>query len=297
MKKVLFPALIILFLAAACKGPVTTDSRRVVTVSIPPFRYFIEAIADSDFVVNVMLPPGADHHSWEPLPRQITALAGSEAFFIDGYLGFENAWLGRFKEVNTTMKISNLSDGVSLILPITEHQGIGNEHEGHAHEEGIDPHYWLSPKEAPIIAANVNSVLKALNPSQSKRYDLNYSRLLDKIAYVDTVVRHNLKEISSPAFMIFHPALAYMARDYGLEQISFEDEGKMPSPARMKELVDFTREKRMKIIFVQAEYDIKSAGVIAAETGTKLVVINPMNTEWDKCVIEISNALSGKTKD
>src|SRR5512145_999297 len=105
MKKVLFPALVVLFLTAACKGPFPTDNRPVVTVSIPPFRYFIEAIADSDFVVNVMLPPGADHHSWEPLPRQIMALAGSDAFFIDGYLGFENAWLGRFKEVNPTMKI------------------------------------------------------------------------------------------------------------------------------------------------------------------------------------------------
>jgi len=297
MKKVFFPVLFLLLFTAACKGPVTTHSKRVVTVSIPPFSYFIEAIADSDFVVNVMLPPGADHHSWEPLPRQIMALAGSEAFFVDGYLGFENAWLGRFKEVNPTMKISNLSDGISLIEPDIEQKGIGDEHDIHGHDEGVDPHYWLSPKEATVIAANVNSILKALNPSQSKRYDLNYSRLLEKIAFVDSVVRSNLKEISSPAFMIFHPALTYIARDYGLEQISFEDEGKMPSPARMKELVDFTREKGMKIIFVQAEYDIKSAGVIASETGTKLVVINPMNPEWDKCVIEISNALAGKTKD
>lgn len=297
MKKVFFPVLFLLLFAAACKGPITTHSKRVVTVSIPPFSYFIEAIADSDFVVNVMLPPGADHHSWEPLPRQIMALAGSEAFFVDGYLGFENAWLGRFKEVNPTMKISNLSDGISLIEPNIEQKGIGDEHDRHGHDEGVDPHYWLSPKEATVIAANVNNILKALNPSQSKRYDLNYSRLLEKIAFVDSVVKSNLREISSPAFMIFHPALTYIARDYGLEQISFEDEGKMPSPARMKELVDFTREKGMKVIFVQAEYDIKSAGVIAAETGTKLVVINPMNPEWDKCVIEISNALAGKAKD
>jgi len=297
MKKVIFPVLVLLFFAAACNGPAVADSKRVVTVSIPPFRYFIEAIADSDFIVNVMLPPGADHHSWEPLPRQITALAGSEVFFIDGYLGFENAWLGRFKEVNPSMRISNLSDGISLIEPNIDQKGIGDEHDGHGHDEGVDPHYWLSPKEATVIAANVNNTLKALNPSQSKRYDLNCSSLLEKIAFVDTVVRRNIKEISSPAFMIFHPALTYLARDYGLEQISFEDEGKMPSPARMKELIDFTREKGMKIIFVQAEYDIKSAGVIAAETGTKLVVINPMNPEWDNCVIEISNALAGKTKD
>ena len=46
--------------------------------------------------------------------------------------------------------------------------------------------------------------------------------------------------------MIYHPALEYMAHDYGLEQISFEDEGKSPSPARMKELIDIARDKGIK---------------------------------------------------
>ena len=78
--------------------------------------------------------------------------------------------------------------------------------------------------------------------------------------------------------------------------MSFEDEGKMPSPARMKELVDLTREKGMKIILIQAEYDVKSAGVLASETGARLVVINPMSPEWDKCIIEISDALADKVK-
>ncbi len=73
------------------------DGGRVITVSIPPFAYFVEAVAGDDFKVNVMLPPGADHHIWEPLPAQINALAGSEAFIINGQLGFEQAWMGRFQ--------------------------------------------------------------------------------------------------------------------------------------------------------------------------------------------------------
>ncbi len=292
MKKILLPVLLFVFLVSSCHSPGAANSERVITVSIPPFKYFVEAIADSDFTVNVMLPPGADHHSWEPLPRQITALAGSEAFFINGHLGFEFSWMQRFREVNPRMKIADLSKGITLIEP-----PAGEIHKGHGHEdEGTDPHYWTSPKEAYIIAANVRDLLKELNPGQDQRYDLNYSKLIEKIALVDTIVTHNLKEMSSAAFMIFHPALAYMARDYGLEQISFEDEGKMPSPARMKDLVDLTRLKNMKVILVQAEYDIKSAGVLSDETGARLIVINPMNPEWDKAVIDISEALAGKSE-
>ncbi|HPT12406.1 MAG TPA: zinc ABC transporter substrate-binding protein, partial [Bacteroidales bacterium] len=243
MKKIpcLFAALILV--VASCSGPGNKTKDRVITVSIPPFKYFVEAIADSDFVVNVMLPPGADHHSWEPLPGQITALAGSEAFLTDGFLGFEYSWMDRFKEVNPSMKISDLARGIDLMRP-TE----GDHHDDHVMgEEGTDPHYWMSPKEAYVIAANVRDVLAGLNPSRSSFYEANYMKLAARIAATDTIVTHNLKNLPSRSFMIFHPALSYLARDYNLEQVSFENEGKMPSPARMKELVDMTKEKGMRV--------------------------------------------------
>jgi zinc transport system substrate-binding protein len=288
MRKLLSWLLPVIFIVFSCNGTGHVSKERVITVSIPPFKYFVEAIADSDFVVNVMLPPGADHHSWEPLPRQITALAGSVAFLTDGYLGFEYAWLERFKEVNPSMKISNLSNGINLMKPAE-----GEHHDRHDNgEEGVDPHYWMSPKAAYFIAANVRGVLKELNPSEARRYDANYKHLIERIASTDTIVSRNLKNLPSRSFMIFHPALSYMARDYDLEQISFENEGKMPSPARMKELIDMTRSRGMKVILVQAEYDIKSAKVLADETGAKLIVINPMNPDWEKSVISISEALT-----
>lgn len=288
MKKSVLWLYAMMLLLASCGSPGNKQGDRVITVSIPPFRYFVEAVADSDFTVNVMLPPGADHHSWEPLPRQITALAGSEAFIINGRLGFEYAWMDRFTEINPGMKITDLSAGISLIEPEVE-----AGHEGHGHEdEGVDPHYWVSPKEAYIMAATVRDLVIALNPSAAERYALNYDRLIAGITEVDSVVTGLLADAPSKTFMIFHPALAYLARDYGLEQISFEDEGKSPSPARMKELIDLTREKGIKVIFIQAEYDLKSARVIAEETGATLITIDPMNPEWGKAVVDIAKAIS-----
>ena len=102
-------------LVASCGSPSVKDGGKVITVSIPPFAYFVEAVAGDDFKVNIMLPPGADHHIWEPLPAQINALAGSEAFIINGQLGFEQAWMGRFMEINPDMKILDLSRNIDLI--------------------------------------------------------------------------------------------------------------------------------------------------------------------------------------
>lgn len=285
MKKKLIWLVFTALVVSSCGTPGGRSGERTITVSIPPFRYFVEAVADTDFVVNVMLPPGADHHSWEPLPKQITALAGSEAFVINGKLGFELAWMRRFREVNPTMKIADLSQVIELIEPVGE-----EGHEGHGHE-GADPHYWLSPKEAYKIAAAVRDLVTELNPAGADRYAVNYDELIAEIARADSIVSSLLRGAPSKTFMIFHPALTYMARDYGLEQISFEDEGKSPSPARMKELVDLTRERGIKIIFIQAEYDLKGAQVLAEETGATLVVIDPMNPEWGKAVVDIAKEL------
>ena len=77
---------------------------RIITVSIAPFKYFVEEIADSDFRVNIMVPPGSDPHVYEPFPDQINKLRKSEAYISNGYLGFEMTWLERFYETNNTMK-------------------------------------------------------------------------------------------------------------------------------------------------------------------------------------------------
>ncbi len=289
MRKSLFLVFFISLFLSGCNSAVTKDQMKVVTVSIPPYKYFVEAIADSDFVVNVMLPPGADHHTWEPSPRQISSLAASDMLFINGHLGFELAWIDRFREVNQKMKVIDLSEGIQLIEPSEEDE----DHHGHSHE-GADPHYWLSPREAGLMASTIADELMKLNPSATERYKLNFVKLKERIAAVDSIVNENCSKAESKSFMIFHPALSYLARDYGLEQISFEDEGKMPSPARLKELIDMTRSKGMKTVFVQKEYDIRSAKVLASETGTRLVIIDPMNPEWDKSVIEISKSLTGE---
>jgi zinc transport system substrate-binding protein len=95
-------------------GVLREAGERVITVTIPPFAWFVEQIGGDDFSVNVLLPPGADHHIWEPLPAQINALSGSEAFIMNGQLGFEHAWMDRFRQVNPGMKVMDLSRNIEL---------------------------------------------------------------------------------------------------------------------------------------------------------------------------------------
>ncbi len=192
------------------------------------------------------------------------------------------------------MKILDLSANIDLIeLSGTDEEDHQDGHEGH-HHGGPDPHYWMSPLSAYVIAEDVKSFLTGLNPASAQKYEAGLKALQEKITQVDSTLREGLSEAGSATFMIYHPALEYMAHDYGLEQISFEDEGKSPSPARMKELIDIARDKGISVIFIQAEYDLRNAESLADETGARLVVINPMNRDWPAAVLEVGKAIDNR---
>jgi zinc transport system substrate-binding protein len=281
MRKILFflvPVLII-----SCGRNDRDQGNKIITVSIAPFKYFVEEIAGNDFTVNIMVPAGADPHTYEPFPEQINKLRKSVGYISNGYLGFEMNWLDRFYETNRTMKKLSLSDGISPLASEHHHEG--------GHLEGADPHYWVSPNCAKVIAGSVEKFLIGLNPLQRQKYETNYQILLSKIQDVDTRARELLSNTASKGFMIYHPNLAYIARDYGLEEIPVEFEGKEPTPMRMKELIDRARKDNMKTIFVQVEYDTKNARAIAGEIGGKIILIDPLSENWQKSTMDIINAL------
>ena len=124
-----------------------------------------------------------------------------------------------------------------------------------------------------------------------EKYEKNYWSLILKIQETDNKARELFMGIKGSSFMIYHPNLAYLARDYNLKEISVEYEGKEPSPSRMKELIDLGRKDRIKTIFVQREFDSKNAKVIAREIGAEIQIIDPLSGDWYKATNDIIEAL------
>jgi zinc transport system substrate-binding protein len=262
-----------LFLALilSCGRRNETDSK-IISVSIAPFKYFVEEIAGKNFEVNVMVPAGSNPHIYEPYPDQINKLRQSVAYISNGYLGFEMTWLERFYELNRNMKKLSLGDCIDPIKP--EHQ-----HEGD-HSESADPHYWVSPLCAMKISSSVREFLVELDPSNREQYDENYKILLEKIKEVDAMAKDLSLSKGKRVFMIYHPNLGYLARDYGLEELSVENEGKEPTPSRLMELIDRAKKDKIKVIMVQREYDTKNARAVADEAGARVIVIDPLSEDW-----------------
>jgi zinc transport system substrate-binding protein len=267
----------------SCGRGGSNSSEKIITVSIAPFKYFVEEIGGSDFRVNVMVPAGADPHIYEPFPEQIIELRKSIAYISNGYLGFEMNWLDRFYEINSTMKRLSLGDKIDPL-------GSSHLHEG-GHVEAADPHYWVSPQSALIIASSVKSFLCGLNPAENNKYETNYEALVLKIKEVDAKAIRLFSGMTNRSFMIYHPNLAYLARDYNLEEIPVEYEGKEPPPSRIRELIDRARRDKIKVIFVQREYDTKNAKAIAGEIGARIEIIDPLSEDWQREITDIIDAV------
>ena len=282
MKKLIY--ILTLFICCACGNTAQKNDKPIITVTLEPLRYFTKSIAGDHFDVVSMVPKGSSPESYDPTPQQLVNLSQSQAYLRIGYIGFEQTWMKKLEANNPDMKVFDTSKGVNLI------REEGHWHGDHFHEGGIEPHIWNSAHNASVIADNIYTALCELDATHEADYKHRLDSLKQIFAQTDANIRLLLENADS-TFLIYHPALSYFARDYGLTQISIEEGGKEPSPAQLKALIETCRKKNAHTIFVQQEFDQRNAQLIADELGINIVSINPLSYDWVEEMIRVAKAL------
>jgi zinc transport system substrate-binding protein len=280
--------ILIAVLLAGCKNNENQNEKIRIAVSILPQEYFVSKIAGDLFEINVLIPPGASPATYEPTPAQLASLSKTDLYLRLGHTGFEMAWMEKLASTNDNMTIVDLSQGIDLIIEDVMH---GHDHDHGHHAGGVDPHIWLSPKNVKVIARNIHQVLTSGYPEHSETFSSNLEGFLHDLDTLDQHISHELSGLQSKSFFTYHPSLSYFARDYNLDQHPMELGGKTPSSAHMKKLIDTAKEKRIRVIFLQMQYDQKNAEVLAKETGAEIVQINPLALEWHDQMIFITEKL------
>lgn len=276
---------------SACQGK-KEGGTRMISVTIEPQRYFVEKIAGDLFQVYCVTPAGQSPETYDPTPQQMVQISRSQAYFRIGEIGFEQAWMKNLQSQNPDMRVFDLSEGMELIKNQEE------EHEGeeahHHHHGSVDPHIWTSISGAKVIAQNACQALIKLDPENQETYQAGYQRLIGEIDSTAVEMKRLLQPLAGSAFIIYHPTLTYFAREFGLQQLCIELDGKEPSPAQLKRLIETAAQSKAKVVFVQQEFDQKNAELIAKETGCRLVKINPLSYNWHDEMIRLATILAGK---
>lgn len=259
-----------------CGSRQKRDHKSVVTVTIAPYKYFVEALAGDKVEVEVLVPQGSNPETYEPTARQMMQLSESALYIRVGNLGFERSWMQRIRDNAPSLTIVNSSVG------ITPRQSD----DGHS-----DPHVWMSVANARIIATNICNALVSAFPKDSTCFKERFAAFSAQLNSLDLTITNNVKKARSRSFLIYHPMLTYLAADYGLTQMSLEQEGSEPSAAGLKEIVKKAKQERVQVILVQQEFNNRNVEVVAKSLGIATRAINPLGYDWQQNMIHISESL------
>ena len=296
-----FLVLVGLLLLVACGGK-RQRAERMISVTIEPQRYFAERIAGEHFAIHCVVPAGQSPETYDPTPQQMVQIGQSEAYLRIGSIGFELAWMNAIADNNPQLQIFDLSEGMHLLqgeeaeeeehAHAHAHGAEAEEGHHHHHHGGMDPHIWSSISGARVVAQNTLKALQTLDPANADTYTANYQQVVALIDSTEAVVSTLLKPLAHRSFIIYHPALTYLAAEYDMQQLCIEMDGKEPSPAQLKALMETAQAHHTKVVFVQQEFDQKNAELIAKETGCQLTPINPLAYDWSREMIRIAKALA-----
>ncbi|MFO7816467.1 MAG: metal ABC transporter solute-binding protein, Zn/Mn family [Thermodesulfobacteriota bacterium] len=253
--------------------------------SILPQKHFINKIGGDHVETKVMVKPGASPATYEPTPTQMVSLTEAEVYFAIG-VPFEDSWLPKIDEVNPKMKVVNTQEGIA------KHTILGNTESSREKKGILDPHIWLAPSLVRIQARNIRNGLIEADPENKNDYVRNYASFVREINKVDEKLLDLFCE--NPGrnhFMVFHPSWGYLARSYGLIQVTIEVEGKKPGPRQLSALVQKARELKLNTVFVQPQFSAKSAKVIADAINGQVVKIDPLAENWAENLIEAAQKI------
>jgi zinc transport system substrate-binding protein len=271
-----------------------------VFASVAPIQTLIKKIGGQQVDARAMVRPGFNPHTYDPTPRQISALAGAVLYVRIG-VPFENAWMARIRSANPKMQVLDVREGIRLRTPEAHgrdepgHDAEAphddhdthedhDEHEPQAaednHDHEQDPHVWTDPSLAMRMANRIRDKLSELDPAHAAEFACNHDALVAELDALDRELHAMLDLLPNRKFMVFHPAWGYFADRYGLIQVPIEREGKEPGARALAALIDQAKQDGIKVVFVQPQFDKRRARQVAQAIGGVVIAVDPLAADY-----------------
>lgn len=278
---IIFLLLIFLIPAGCAKKEESTDNIKIIATLFPQYD-FVREIGKDKVQVKLLLPPGADSHSYEPTPKEIMEIADSDIFVYTG--NNMEPWVSKILSgiSEDKLNILDVSEGVSLIL---------DEHKEHSN--GVDPHIWSSPVNAIKMCENIVNNLIITDEKNKDFYLENFENYKKKLEKLDMDFR-NAVENGKRKKIVFGGkfALNYFVKEYGISVISaYENcqDNSEPGARQMADIVNVINKENIPVIYFEELSDPKVAKTISEETGVEMLLFHSCHN------LSKEDFLSGKT--
>lgn len=252
------------------------EDKLKVYASIYPMYDFAKNIGKDKIELHLMIPPGAQPHNWEPTAKLMAKLENADVFIYNGIM--MEPWAEKLLNTidNKNLIVVKASENVEL-LKIQEHDIHEYDEEKNHHGE-YDPHIWLDPIKAMKQAENIKNAFIKADYKNKDFYEKNYKEFAEKLKALDEKFKRELSKVKNREIVVSHAAFGYMANRYGLIQIPIRglNPEEEPSAAKLSEIADIMKDKKIKYIYFETLTSPKLAEVLAQEVGAKVAVLNPI---------------------
>jgi zinc transport system substrate-binding protein len=264
----------------------------LVVTSIAPHAALIESLGGDRVTVTTLVPPGADPHTFEPLPSDMRTMSRARVYFTAG-LPFEDAWLERISGSCPGLTVVSLQAGLPLV-PLEAHGE-------HSHDEPggieVDPHTWLSPELVSRQVGIIDSVLVMLDPSARSFFTELGNGAEEELDSLQTRLHAILDPLPQRSFLVLHPSYGYFADEFGLEQIAIEVDGSEPTPSEMAAITELARDRGLGFVIASPQFSTRTAEAMSAELGIPVLVHDPLRGDWMAGLEDLASIIAGEPLD
>lgn len=245
----------------------------LVITSIFPLKEFAQAVGGERVNVTLLLPPGAEPHTWEPKPSDVVGLSKADIFI---YIGAQmEPWVNGVLKAVDNPKVQVIEASQGLLLLGTEQ--AKNHPPKEVARGGFDPHIWLNFEYDQKIVDTIVKVLSKKDPDGSEYYQRNGGAYKQRLRELDLNYKNGLSNCGSREFVLGgHAAFAYLAQKYGLKQVALYgiSPNSEPTPQKMAEVIEMAKKYRVQAIYFEELVSDKLAKAIAKEVRAKTLVLN-----------------------
>ncbi|MGV1004611.1 MAG: metal ABC transporter substrate-binding protein [Candidatus Nanopelagicales bacterium] len=260
-------------LLAGCAGGVdkaTADSKVKVVAAVYPLTFLAEQVGGASVEVTTLTPPGVEPHDLELSATQVIALKEADLILsVPGMAAIDQA-----VAQNNPDAVVDLTAGLDLLPLPGESQASAGEY---------DPHVWLDPANMSLMGQTVGAAIGKADPSAEPAVARGIAALTKEMKQLDADYSAGTKTCRSRDLIVTHDAFGYLARaydfvQYGLTGISPESE---PSPARLAEIAKLVEQGGITTIYFEVLVSPRVAETVAAETGAKTAILDPIEGNTD----------------
>jgi zinc transport system substrate-binding protein len=179
-------------------------------------------------------------------------------------------------------RVVTLSALPGLTLFANRSGGVHDAH-GHGEEEAgsYDPHIWLSPHNAKLMAGAIAEALVALDPDNAETYQNNARHLREGIDNMNTRIASRLAPVAGVPFVVFHDAFRYFEESYGLNAVGSltVSPDHMPSARRIQALKREIARSHVRCVFHEPQFESALVQVLLEDSGARAGVLDPLGSD------------------